>query len=83
MIDVLRHIGKMEYPVLLHLIDAKSPGQSRSDWCPLGKGIIPYARIFREVAGEIRCDDVVLEYEDYKSPLSSRGFLSRLPYGPW
>lgn len=82
-IDLLRRIGSMEYSILFHLIDAKSAAQSRSDWCPLGKGIIPYSRIFREVAGEIRCDDVVLEFEDYESPLPSREFLSRLPYCNW
>jgi tetratricopeptide (TPR) repeat protein len=77
-IDVLRSIGSMEFPILLHLIDAKSRSQARSDWCPLGQGTIPYARIFREVAGKVRFDDVVLEFEDRENPPPSREFLKSL-----
>jgi hypothetical protein len=77
-IDVLRRIGSMEFPVLFHLIDTRFRRHARSDWCPLGEGIIPYARIFRETAGQIRCDDVVLEFEDLENPLPSREFLKSL-----
>lgn len=74
-IEVLQRIGAMEFPVLFHLIDVKCRDQKRDQWCPVGQGIIPYSRIFREIAHLVRCDDIVLEFEDRENPLSSREFL--------
>lgn len=77
-IDVLRRIGSMGLPVLLHLIDTRGPRQIRSEWCALGDGMIPYAQIFRSTADIVRFDDVILEYEDRENPLPSRDFLQSL-----
>lgn len=77
-VEVLRSIGSMEFPVLLHLIDSTSRRQARCDWCPVGEGIIPYTRIFRGVAGVVRFDDVVLEFEDRDNPIPSREYLYSL-----
>jgi len=77
-VEVLKRIAGMEYDVLLHLIDCSNRGMCRNDWCPVGSGAIPYTRIFQEVNGQVRFDDVVLECEDRHTPLLSREFLWKL-----
>ena len=61
-----------ELPVLLHLIDINNSRQTRSDFCTIGEGIIPYDEIFEYINyNKIQIENIILEYEDKIKPLES------------
>jgi hypothetical protein len=71
--EVLGRLGELGVRVVLHLIDSTNPDMAeRRDWCPVGRGVIPYPALLTAVQPEA----VVLEYEDPQNPLDSRPFLA-------
>lgn len=77
-VDVFRHLVDLDVPILLHLIDSRTPEQERKHWCPLGTGVIPYSDLFRKMfALPARVEAVIFEYEDREYPLKSRPFLEQ------
>jgi hypothetical protein len=76
--QLLNYFGNHHLPLLLHLIDVREAGQSRSSFCTIGQGIIPYPELFRFVRrNQIPLKGIVLEYEDKLHPLESRPVLQQ------
>ena len=63
---------------MLHLIDSENLDMSvRNDWCPVGRGVIPYEVLLPQIASAVRLNAIILEYEDQENPLASRPFLDK------
>ncbi len=76
LLNVCRQLSELEIPILLHLIDSRSPQLERSEWCPLGEGRIPYKKLLVDLFATVgHIEAVVLEYEDEQNPLKSRSLL--------
>ena len=74
--QTLNFFGNRKIPLLLHLIDAQQPGQSRHDFCALGEGYIPYEKIFRfMMKTRPRIAGAIFEFEDKINPLKSREYI--------
>lgn len=74
--QVINYFSNRQVPLLLHLIDASSPKQSRPNHTAIGSGHIPYANLFafiRKTRPVI--SGIILEYEDKINPLTSREYL--------
>jgi len=77
--QILNFFGNKQIPILLHLVDVQSSAQGRSDFCPIGEGIIPYSKIFAFIEkNKVLIEGIVLEYEDKINPLKSRETLYRM-----
>lgn len=75
---VFQQIHQLEIPILLHLIDSKTRAQQRTDWCPLGEGIIPFDYLFQQIFRTVNnIEAIIFEYEDRENPRLSLPFLSR------
>ncbi len=82
--DLLEKFAALGLPILLHAIDVTHPRQHREDFCPLGKGTLPYGEIFsylRLKNLETGVSGLILEYEDKRNPLDSLDFLLEKPAG--
>jgi hypothetical protein len=78
MVEVFRGLADLGVSLVLHLIDSTNPDMAaRRDWCPVGRGVIPYTTLLRGVWPEA----VVLEFEDEDNPIASRPFLAGV-FGP-
>ncbi len=76
--QLLNYFGNRHLPLLLHLIDVRDAEQSRSSFCTIGEGVIPYTELFQFLRkNEIPLEGIVLEYEDKLHPLESRPILQR------
>jgi hypothetical protein len=76
--EVFSGLADLGVPLVLHLIDSTNLDMAaRRDWCPVGRGVIPYPTLLREVWP----DAVVLEFEDEDNPVASRPFLAGV-FGP-
>ncbi len=74
--DAFKVFKSIETPIILHLIDTSIASQTRSSWCPIGQGIIPYVEIFTELKrDQIPIYMVILEFEDRENPIQSKVFL--------
>jgi len=75
-VGVSRDLGMSGIPVVLHLIDSTNQDMSaREDWCPIGRGVIPYAAMFPEIRSSAQLVGAILEFEDKSNPLTSVPFL--------
>ncbi len=74
--QMINYFSNRQVPLLLHLIDASSPEQSRPNYTAIGSGHIPYAELFvfiRKTRPVI--SGIILEFEDKINPLTSREYL--------
>ena len=65
-----------EGPTFLHIIDSISYLQNKDDWCPVGKGIIPYKGLIDKFN---KCTDpiIIFEFESVDYLTQSRDFFIR------
>jgi hypothetical protein len=76
--EVVSCLDELDVATLLHLIDSSSFDLERSNWCSLGRGIIPYEALLEQIfASSCRIDAVIFEYEDKIKPLDSLPFLEK------
>ena len=74
--QLLNFFGNRNIPILLHLIDSREKDQSRTSFCPVGEGYIPYAEIFDFIKKtKPPISDIILEFEDKINPVASRSFI--------
>lgn len=75
--QILNFFGNRNIPLLLHLIDATSPDQSRFNFSAIGQGCIPYQDIFKFIRKtRPKLAGIILEYEDKINPLQSREYIT-------
>ncbi len=74
--QLFNFFGNKNIPILLHLIDSSDAGQSRTSFCAVGKGYIPYSEIFDFIKKtNAPISDIILEFEDKINPVASRSFI--------
>lgn len=74
--QLLNFFGNRNIPILLHLIDSKDRDQSRTSFCAVGEGYIPYQEIFDFIKKtKPPISDIILEFEDKINPVASRSFI--------
>ena len=74
--QIINFFGNRRIPLLLHLIDATSSEQGRSNFTAVGQGYIPYDKIFAFIEKtRPLISGIVLEFEDKINPLTSRTYI--------
>ncbi len=74
--QIINFFGNRRIPLLLHLIDATSSEQGRSNFTAIGQGYIPYDKIFAFIEkNRPLISGIVLEFEDKINPLISRTYI--------
>ncbi|RQV99262.1 MAG: hypothetical protein EH225_11880 [Calditrichaeota bacterium] len=77
--QILNFFGNRRMPIVLHLIDALDPKQDRNDYCPVGKGYIPYKEIFNFIRkNRVQIEGIILEFLEKINPLKSRDNIQAL-----
>lgn len=75
---LLNFFGNRNIPILLHLIDSKERDQSRTSFCAVGEGYIPYSEIFDFIKKtKPPISDIILEFEDKINPVASRNYIQQ------
>jgi hypothetical protein len=77
--QILNFFGNRNIPLLLHIVDYTAPPQSHTDFTTVGKGYIPYQKIFdfiRKTRPLI--SGIVFEFEDKINPLLSRDSIESM-----
>lgn len=76
---MLSTIAALGFSVVFHIIDFNDYSQSRESWCALGKGLMPYGKIFSFAQKiNLSVDHCVLEYEKKEMCLESMKALLSL-----
>jgi sugar phosphate isomerase/epimerase len=77
-LKIIEHMAVNTEHVILHLIDMKNHNHiSRDSWCPVGRGLMPYKKIFDFAKQKnIHYDHWVLEYENKELTLESLVYLA-------
>lgn len=77
--QLFNFFGNRKIPLLLHLIDSRSPQQQKSDYCPIGEGYIPYSKIFGFIKkNNVEIEGIIFEYLDKINTLKSRENLKQI-----
>lgn len=73
---LLDKIAELGFNLYIHAIDVQNPNQNRESWCEMGRGCIPYNKIFQKIIDlRIQVPLIVLEYEEEKHIPGSLQFL--------
>lgn len=77
--SILELIENLNHKLFLHLIDSNDTLQNREAWCVLGKGYIPYNKIFSKILESgIEILLTVLEFEEEKHVIGSIKYLEEM-----